>query len=193
MALEEAPPDQSDEIPEGATVIRQVQYAWLWSSAPWLIILAVVYYTDFLIEAVPVVGAIITVIILAPRYVAWRRTAYILTDDSLIYKRGGITGSQKYQIPWSNLKGARANYGSFGRALGFQTVELLLQNDKVARLPYIPILQDVAGQIQELVDAADTGTEPDDEDPSKEPGKHDPDVTQYDPDAPGDAAPDDSR
>ena len=159
MNDESAPADKGNEIPEDAIVLKQVQYAWLWSSLPWLVVLGVIYYTDFLIEPVPIIGAAITVVILLPRYIGWRRTAYILTGDGLIYQRGGMTGTQRYQIPWSNLKGARARYGNFGRALGYQSVELLLENGSIARLTYLPILADVAGQIQELIDAV----QPDDE------------------------------
>ena len=200
QAPESTRPDQDYEIPEDATVIRQVQYAWLWSSMPWVIILGVVYYTEFLIEPVPWLGALITVIILVPRYLAWRRTAYFLTDDALIYQRGRMTGSERYRIPWSNLKTAKPSYGSFGRALGYQTVELMMMNERVLRLPYIPIHQDVAGQVQSLIEAAlpeaeeDAGQpgpeeaegtdRPDAERPEEADGKARPDGPQkYDPDA----------
>ena len=171
------------DIPDDATVIKQVQYAWLWSSAPWLVILSVIYYTEFLIDPVPIIGALVTMFILVPRYMAWRNTAYILTKDGLIYVRGGLTGSQKYQIPWSNLQEARAKYGNFGRALGYQTVELVLDNGSVARLAYVPILRDVAGEIQELIADANPGAETDDGDgPAGEAEPYDPEVSQYDPD-----------
>ena len=183
MANQDPPPEGALEIPEDATVIKQVQYAWLWSSMPWLVILGVIYYLD-LLSGDPFIGAIASVIILVPRYIAWRRTSYILTKNGLIYERGGITGSQKYRIPWTNLTSAQPKYGNFGRALGYQTVELVLQNGTVARLAYVPILQDVAGEIQGLIDDADPEPEADEDgdEPEGEAKPYDPEASQYDPD-----------
>ena len=195
-------PDQNYDIPEDAVVVKQVKYAWLWSALPWLIILGVVYYTDFLIEPVPWLGALITVIILLPRYLSWRRTVYYLTEDSLIYQRGSLTGFQRYKIPWTNLKDAQPKYGSFGKSLGYQTVELVMMDDKAARLPYISIFEDVAGEIRTLIlnaghlqlevgdDAsqdADTEVkkEPEQSDSvskSEDPRKYSPDTSRFDPD-----------
>ena len=169
MASEEMPPGPGEDIPEDAIVFRQVPYAWLYSSLPWLVILGVIFYTDFLIEAFPIVGAASSLIILVPRYLAWRRTAYILTKDALVYQRGDLTGSRKYSIPISKLKDAKAKYGNFGRSLGYQTVQLILDDGNVASLTYLPALEDVAGQLRKLIDeSGHLALEPDEGQPSGE-------------------------
>ena len=157
MDHESTQPEQANEIPEDATVIRQVQYAWLWSSMPWLAVLGVIYYMDWIVEPVPIVGAVISVIILAPRYLSWRRTAYIVTKELLIYQRGGLTGARRYDLAISNLSDAKARYGFFGRSLGYQTIEIKLKNGAVANLTYVPILEDVAKILRELIAASGTG------------------------------------
>jgi hypothetical protein len=161
MDSESTTPDPAEDIPEDAIVVRQVRYAWLWSSMPWLIILAVVYYTDILIEGAPIVGALISVVIMVPRYLSWRRTAYILTTENFIYVRGTFSGAQKFHIPLSRLADVRVRYGFFGRSLGYQTVDLVLENESVASLKYIPVLSDFAEQIRELIGEQVSGPEAD--------------------------------
>ena len=167
MDSESTTPEPAEDIPEDAIVVRQVRYAWLWSSMPWLIILAVLYYTDILIEGVPIVGAVISVVIMVPRYLSWRRTAYILTTENFIYVRGTFSGSNKFHIPLSKLADVRVRFGFFGRSLGYQTVDLVLENESVASLKYIPVLSDFAEQIRELIGEQDGGAQLDE--PSSDP------------------------
>ena len=151
MNSENTNTDTTKEIPEEAIWVRQVQYAWLWSSMPWLVILAVLYYTDILIEGIPILGAIVSVVIMVPRYLSWRRTAYVITEEDFIYIRGTITGTQKYHIPISDLDNVSVRYGFFGKSLGYMTIDLTLQNSTVASLKYVPIRSEFPEQMQSRI------------------------------------------
>ena len=158
MAVDNEPPDSSGEIPEDATVIKQVQYAWIWSSLPWVVVVAVLYWIGFFPE--PIMTLVVILAIMAPRFMMWRGTKYILTSDTLIYQRGGfIGGSSRFQIPLSKLADAKAKYGAFGRAVGYQTVDIVFEEGGVASLKYIPILDDVAEDIRRLIAVAGGGAE----------------------------------
>ena len=178
MDPENQPSDQEIEIPEDGTVIKQVQYAWLWSSMPWLVVIAVLFLTDLIVAGDPIIGSVAAVIILLPRYIGWRRTAYVLTNESLIYQHGGLTGHRRFQIPISAFRDVRARYGFFGRALGYQSVDLTLENQRVFSITYVPILADVAQRIRDLMDPSDAGPGAGGE--AEEPGPDDPDVSRYD-------------
>ena len=144
-------PREEIELPDNSTIIKQVQYAWLWSSMPWLVVLGAIFFTEFLIAAEPLVGSIATVIILLPRYLMWRNTAYILTDDAIIYQRGGLTGFQRYRIPIEKLRDARPKFGYFGKTLGYQKVDILFDTGTVASLVYVPATFDFAGHLLGLI------------------------------------------
>ena len=154
MDSQNAPLDDSVEIPEDATVIKQVRYAWVWSSTPWLIAVAALLFSQ-IIPIDEVTASVLTFIIIVPRYFNWRRTAYILTPDKLIYQRGGILKTSRYPIPISNLRGAKARYGRFGRALGYQAVDITMANGSVASLTYLSPLSGVAEHLQEMIDASE--------------------------------------
>ena len=143
MSSEEQPQQpqrpQEPEVPEDAIEVAQVQYAWLWSSW-WL--LAIVFILFFVYD--PIMPAILMVIILIPKYWQWRRTRYYLTEDALIYQRGGILQTRRFLIPLNRLKDTRARFGMFGRALGFQHVDIILENGALATLVYVPAQMDIA-------------------------------------------------
>lgn len=145
MSSEEAQPQQPQrpqepEVPDDAIEVAQVPYAWLWSSW-WL--LAIVLILFFVYE--PIMPAVLMIIILIPKYWQWRRTRYYLTEDALIYQRGGILQTRRYLIPFNRLKDTRARFGMFGRALGFQHVDIILENGAIATLVYVPVQMDIAG------------------------------------------------
>ena len=79
-----------------------------------------------------------------PKYWQWRRTRYYLTEDALIYQRGGILQTRRFLIPFNRLKDTRARFGMFGRALGFQHVDIILENGALATLVYVPAQMDIA-------------------------------------------------
>lgn len=158
------PDEQYDEpdIPNDATVIRQVPLAWFWSSIPWVVVAIALY---FLIGFDEITIFLIVLVVAVPRYIAQRRTSYTITDRSLIYQRGGIFGVQRVPIPIDRLKDVRTKFGLFGKTLGYQTVDVMLDNGSVADLSYVPIHMDVAGQLKELIDdAAEYDEDPLDED-----------------------------
>jgi len=156
LASDNKPTNDPDEIPRDAKVIKQVQYAWIWSSLPWVLVVAVLYGIGFFPE--PLMTLAVLVAIMAPRFMMWRGTRYILTSDQLIYQRGKfLGGSSRFQIPLSKLADAQARYGAFGRAVGYQTVDIVFQEGGVASLKYISILDDLADELRRLIVAAGGG------------------------------------
>ncbi len=170
MSNEEQPLQQLEEqpeIPEDAIVVAQVQYAWLWSS--WWLLVIILVVTLLTPDVGPIFGAVLSIIILVPKFWQWRRTRYYLTDEMLIYQRGGITQTRRYQIPLSRLTDTRTRYGLFGRALGFQHVHIMLDNGAVARLDYIPLQMDVAQYFRERM-GSDGSAESEDSDSADDDG-----------------------
>lgn len=157
--VQENGPEESTELELEGTVIRQVQWAWLWSSLPWIVVLVVFLYMGILEE---VMTSVILIIIIVPRYFMWRRTKYTLTNDILIYQRGGITSSKAYPLPITKIKDVRTRYGLFGRALGYQAVDVLMDNGAVANMAYLPIVSNVSGQIRALIDQQEQAPEEED-------------------------------
>jgi len=138
-----------DELPPESIIIRQVNWAWLWSSLPWILLVAVLYAIGLLD---PIFSSIILIIILVPRFLVWRGTAYIITNDALIYQRGGFFNWKRYRLPWERLAGVRAKNPLFGKGLGYETVDVLLDNRGVANMTYVPTTEHVAELIQQKLD-----------------------------------------
>ena len=174
MSSEEEQPQQPQrpqepEVPEDAIEVAQVQYAWLWSSW-WLLAIVLILFV-FSLFPDPFTPAVLAVVILIPKYWQWRRTRYYLTEDSLIYQRGGILQTRRYLIPFSRLKDTRTRFGLFGRALGFQHVDIMLENGALATLVYVPVQMDIVGYFHKRMggDGSDsTEEDADDESPSDE-------------------------
>ena len=186
MAEEQAR-EQEDQPKEwvpgpGDIAIRQVQWAWIVSSSPWFIV-AVVFNIMGLLEEI-MTGVLIVIVVL-PRFFMWRRTLYGITDTHLIYQRGGILSSKPYPLPYSRMTDVRSRYGIFGRALGYQAVDVMMDNGAVATLSYIPIVVDAEERIRAKIEehggfiasdaAADAGDDapeqldqPEDEDTSSD-------------------------
>ena len=119
----------------------------------------------------PFTPAVLAVVILIPKYWQWRRTRYYLTEDALIYQRGGILQTRRFLIPLNRLKDTRARFGMFGRALGFQHVDIILENGALATLVYVPAQMDIADYFRERMkgDGSDSPEEDaDDESPAAE-------------------------
>ncbi len=158
------PPERQPEpdIPDDPIEIAQVQYSWIWSSW-WLLLIVFLLY----LFLDPITPSVLVFVILIPKFWQWRRTRYYLTEDKLIYQRGGILQTPRYQIPFNKLKETRARHGMFGRTVGFQHVDIMLENGAVATLQYIPAHFDVAGYINERI-GGDTSQTPTDEDSDDE-------------------------
>ena len=154
-AEEQPEPDEEydeDDLEDtaDATVIRQVPLAWVWSSTPWMVVAALLYFPIGLFEEITVL--LVLLVVAVPRYISQRRTHYTITDRSLIYQRGGIFGVQRVPIPLDRLKDVRTKFGLFGKTLGYKTVDVMLDNGAVADLSYLPIFLDVEDQLRELID-----------------------------------------
>ena len=158
MSSEEEQPQQPQqprepEVPDDAIEVAPVQYAWLWSSW-WLLAIVVIIFL-FGVFPDPFTPAVLAVVILIPKYWHWRRTRYYLTEDSLIYQRGGILQTRRYLIPFNRLKDTRARFGMFGRALGFQHVDIMLENGAIATLVYVPAQMDIADYFRKRMEGGD--------------------------------------
>jgi uncharacterized membrane protein YdbT with pleckstrin-like domain len=147
MGQKYIPGEPSKYQPEGL-VIRQVQWAWLWSSMPWLVVIVVLYQTGWIGAIEEWTASILLIVILVPRVVMSRRTRYTLTDDTLVYQRGGITSAKEIPLPIWRISDVQSKPGVFGRALGYQMVDVVMDNGSIARLAYVPILSDVEVQIR---------------------------------------------
>ena len=174
MAEEQAQ-EQEDQLKEwipepGDIAIRQVQWAWIMSSIPWTIVAGAFLYFGLLIEEMALV---LIVIVVLPRFFMWRRTLYGITDEHLIYQRGGILSSKAYPLPYSRMTDVRARYGIFGRALGYQAVDVMMDNGAVASLSYIPVVTDAEERIRAKIQehggltASDSGGESGDDAPAQ--------------------------
>ena len=140
-----------NELSENAVSVSQVGWAWLWSSTPWLAVVGILYLTPFGGAGLdPIFGTIIVLIIVVPRFLTWRRTAYIVTDDALIYKRGGFLGSGQYKTPLSRVVEVESRDGLFGRGLGYQTVYITLDDQKIGTFAtYVPTAAGLENIIRE--------------------------------------------
>ena len=188
MAEEQAQ-EQDDQLKEwvpgpGDIAIRQVQWAWIVSSTPWIIVALVFLMQGWLEE---IMAGILMVIVVLPRFFMWRRTLYGITDSHLIYQRGGILSSKAYPLPYSRMTDVRSRYGIFGRALGYQGVDVMMDNGAVATLSYIPIVVDAEERIRAKIEehggfiasdaAADTGDDAPSEIEQPEDGDDKPDAS----------------
>ena len=79
----------------------------------------------------------------------------LLTEDALIYQRGGILQTRRFLIPFNRLKDTRARFGMFGRALGFQHVDIILENGALATLVYVPAQMDIADYFRKRMEGGD--------------------------------------
>ena len=150
---------QVENIPEGSIIFRQSHLSWLIPSSIWIIGLVVV---DFQIGLLGGVGILLAPLIAAPRYLRWRQTVYHLSDDSLYLTMAGLPVIQKskiYQVKFDTIArdedgkvqiGIR--HGFFGKTLGYGEVNIVFDDKRVARLPYI-------SQYQSFIDYINARTE----------------------------------
>ena len=149
MVTPAAPTGKWDDLPKGSVILTQIQYAWLWSSMPLLVILLAVLLYDP--ATFSILFAVMSVMILVPKFFQWRKTAYVLTPNEMIYQRGGILSTRRYQIPMTRFKQVKSRPGLFGKYLGYQHVEVHLDSGARASLMYLPASLDVEGHFMDLV------------------------------------------
>jgi hypothetical protein len=124
-------------IPPGSTEIRQSQWAWIWGGAPWLIVALLFGFQDprsgFLIFAIGL-GIAVTI----PRYLSWRRTAYHVAQDAVIFQRGLLGNSQMYNLPAEQFQRVVQRPGLFGRYLGYHAIDIRMREGGKVSLAYVP-------------------------------------------------------
>jgi len=194
MAQENDQPEEQEWVEPEGLIVKQVRWAWIWASAPWLIgFLIVSLVVPELAIAEPVTAAVIVVVIIVPRYFVWRRTRYTIADEVLLYQRGGIMSAKAYPLPWWKINDVQTKHGMFGRAIGYKSVNVMMNNGAVASMSYLPMNSDAEELIREKIDAAEPP--PDAEMPDDEPGSEDSgddapgtsgagDAPKFDPEAP---------
>ena len=85
------------DIPDDAVAVRQSNWAWMWTALPWLVLFGVSIAIDFITFGIlPMVFAAVFIV---PRYLSFRRTAYILTERSVIIQQGSFTGHHRIDLP----------------------------------------------------------------------------------------------
>ena len=147
---------QVESIPQGSIIFKQSHLSWLIPSSIWIIGLVIV---DMYIGLLGGLGILLAPLIAAPRYLRWRQTVYHLSDDSLYLTMAGLPVIQKskiYQVKFDTIAkdedgkvqiGIR--HGTFGRTLGYGEVNIVFDDKRVAKLPYISEYQSFIDYINE--------------------------------------------
>ena len=147
---------QVESIPQGSIIFKQSHLSWLIPSSIWIIGLVIV---DVYIGLLGGLGILLAPLIAAPRYLRWRQTVYHLSDDSLYLTMAGLPVIQKskiYQVKFDTIArdedgkvqiGIR--HGTFGRTLGYGEVNIVFDDKRVAKLPYISEYQSFIDYINE--------------------------------------------
>ena len=147
---------QVESIPQGSIIFKQSHLSWLIPSSIWIIGLVIV---DMYIGLLGGLGILLAPLIAAPRYLRWRQTVYHLSDDSLYLTVAGLPVIQKskiYQVKFDTIArdedgkvqiGIR--HGTFGRTLGYGEVNIVFDDKRVAKLPYISEYQSFIDYINE--------------------------------------------
>ena len=198
MAQENGAPEEAEFVEPEGLILRQVRFAWFWSSAPWLIgfLLVSLVFPEIAISE-PTTAGVILVVIIVPRYFVWRRTRYIIADEVLLYRQGGIMSARAYPLSWWRIKDVQTKYGMFGRAIGYKSVNVMMDNGAIAKMSYLPMNSEAEEIIREKIDNAvpppdapmpddELGSEDAGDDTPESPGtgdapKFDPDPPKYDP------------
>ena len=126
---------ESPEIPEDATVVRQSSWVWM----IWVVPLAVLAIASVSIDVVTfgILPWIVAAGIVVMRFLSWRSTSFVLTNDYIVIRRGAAR-HQRFDVPISQISDLRIRHGPFGRTLGYAGVDLILRNGQVAILHYVP-------------------------------------------------------
>ena len=159
----ESPPEPQNEggggqfgrveitIPPGSTEIRQSRWAWIWGGAPWLIVAILFGAQDptsgFFIFAIGL-GIAVTI----PRFLGWRKTAYYVTHNSVVFQRGMLGSSQMYNLPAEQFQRVVERPGLFGRYLGYHAVDIRMREGGRVSLAYVPKSADLTDRVIRMRD-----------------------------------------
>ena len=156
MSQENGSPEEPEWVEPEGLILRQVRWAWLWSSAPWLVgFLILSLVLPEIAIADPSMAMVIMAVIVVPRYFVWRRTKYTIADEVLVYQRGGIMSAKAYPLPWWRISDVQTKYGMFGRAIGYKGVNVMLNNGAVASMSYLPMNSEAEELIREKIATAE--------------------------------------
>ena len=137
----------SKETPATGTVIRQSQWAWIWPCVPWIVLFGLSILFDFLsFGALPI---ILATIVIVPRYMGYLRTAYTLTESQLVVQQGSIAGKKTFNVNYSDIKHLGIEYGMFGRSLGYTTIKVYLNEERMVLLNYVPASSPIADRLRQ--------------------------------------------
>ena len=124
-------------IPEDAIIALQSRWAYMLHTIPFLALFGVSLIFDFL--TLGILPTLIAIYIIGSRYLSFRRTAYILTDNHLVIFQGSLMGRKRIDVPLADLNNVQFQPGMFGRSLGYTGVILQLMDQQVSLLHYVPV------------------------------------------------------
>lgn len=145
--------ERTPDIPLSAPVVKQSSWAWQLSAVPWLLLVAAGFFFDFIsFNLLPIIFAVILV---TPRYISWRKSAYTLAEEFLVYDRSVLFSSQRIVINYSELVDVQTRPGMFGKTLGYMDVYLVQNDDKIYVLPYVPVKSSLLDYVTSRVSPPD--------------------------------------
>jgi hypothetical protein len=121
---------------DGDTIIKQSPMAWMLPAFPWVVILSVAAFTDFLTFGLLPVG--LAMLVVLPRYFSWRNSKFILTNSAIIVARAGFGKSSEIEVLISAVKEYAVSPGLLGGPLGYRKITLYLDDAKMLPMTYIP-------------------------------------------------------
>jgi uncharacterized membrane protein YdbT with pleckstrin-like domain len=133
-------------IPDDALVVRQSNWAWIWAIVPWLVFLGVSPLIDFLTFGI--VPAVLAIIVVGGRYLSFRKTAYILTDNNVIIHQGSFMGQQSVSLPYEDLEDPVVQPSTLRTSLGYARVTLPLNDGRSVLLHYVPIASPLVEELR---------------------------------------------
>jgi len=136
MSNEEQNGSGRAEIPSDAIVAQQAAWAWMWSAVPWIVFFVVSMFIDFF--SFGIFPLVLALIVIVPRYLSYRRTSYVLTDEHLVIQEGTLMGQHRIDLLITDLGNLDLHPGMFGSTLGYTGVNLQLKDGRRAVLRYVP-------------------------------------------------------
>jgi hypothetical protein len=133
-------------IPEDAIIALQSRWAYMLHTIPFLALFGVSLIFDFL--TLGILPTLIAIYIIGSRYLSFRRTAYILTDNHLVIFQGSLMGRKRIDVPLADLNNVQFQPGMFGRSLGYTGVILQLMDQQVSLLHYVPVASPLLEYLQ---------------------------------------------
>ena len=142
-------------IPENVIIYNQTHWAWLLPSSIWIVLLLAVVIYDFI--SMGFIPLLMAVAIVVPRYLRWKQTKYYLSEEALYITMVGLPLIQKkriFMLPFADMANLNLKYGTFGKTLGYAEVQVVFEDQRVAKLSYIGNYQDFMSYIESRTDLA---------------------------------------